>query len=356
MYDSSTSFCCSFSHAHDFDHPHVPNDYKLAPCGHLICATCIGQSPSGMVNPIVCAHCGTSATASDLRKVFLPSPEPVVPHQGSVLKSEDTRFSASDKKVETLLRVSLQCVIDERAVERRHRLIEHTNIVSRKEKEVVMYNLLRKRMELDEAEMITEVLERKREVASAVLEKARELLEEKKRALQEKLRMSREGSSPPEEYHKKRQCYSRNDNEQSSGSPSKKRSTTSASSSSRKHRHAKPTVDKISNSFSEASSMLLKEMQVSREQKVDTKRAKLEYQVWSREQKSRDIAAEREFKRERAAEQCAHELEMLERQAKVDQELSARRQVELSMQLKELELKVAYEKVLAERLTLEKKN
>ncbi|KIK72206.1 hypothetical protein PAXRUDRAFT_181160, partial [Paxillus rubicundulus Ve08.2h10] len=64
---------------------------------------------------------------------------------------------------------------------------------------------------------------------------------------------------------------------------------------------------------------------------------KLEYQIWSREQKSRDIATEHQYEREAATGQRAHELR------------------ELTLKVKELELKLAFEKALAERLVLEKK-
>ncbi|KIK73424.1 hypothetical protein PAXRUDRAFT_20868 [Paxillus rubicundulus Ve08.2h10] len=131
--------------------------------------------------------------------------------------------------------------------------------------------------------------------------------------------------------------------------------TTSASSSSRKRPHAESTMDKFTNTLSDASTTLLNEMQVSHEQKADTKRVKLEYQIWSCEQKSCDIAAERQYEREAAAEQHAHELRVLEHQAKDNEEQAASRQEELTLKVKELELKLAFEKALAERLVLEKK-
>ncbi|KIK77513.1 hypothetical protein PAXRUDRAFT_17448 [Paxillus rubicundulus Ve08.2h10] len=55
-----------------------------------------------------------------------------------------------------------------------------------------------------------------------------------------------------------------------------------------------------------------------------------------------------------AAEEHAHELKVLELKARADGELNVSRHEELALKVKEMELKLAYEKLLAEQLTLEK--
>ncbi|KAF8833203.1 hypothetical protein BDN67DRAFT_1017830 [Paxillus ammoniavirescens] len=102
-------------------------------------------------------------------------------------------------------------------------------------------------------------------------------------------------------------------------------------------------MDKVTN-FTDVSTTLLKELQTGREGRVE----------WSKEQKAREAAIECEHEREAAAEECAHKLKVLELKARADGELSVSRWEELALKVKEMELKLAHEKLLAEWLALEK--